>query len=70
MEFQIITNESGKVLAVLSYCTLSLAQEVARRYARVLGCATYRFTHYGESTLPKIGEVRETFVRFTSQRFT
>lgn len=42
LNYQIITDATGKILAVLSYCTVTLAQKAAREYARVLGCNTYR----------------------------
>lgn len=57
MDYQIITDDAGKVLAVLGYSTLALAQEVARVYARILGCATYRatYTFVSHPAEPKIG---------------
>ena len=44
MDFQVISDETGKVLAVLSYATLDFGQKVAANYGRVLGVPTYRNT--------------------------
>jgi hypothetical protein len=44
MDFQVISDETGRVLAVLAYATLTLGQQVAAQYSRVLGVRTYRNT--------------------------
>lgn len=44
MDFQVISDETGKILAVLSYCTLDFAMRIAAEYKRVLGTPTYRNT--------------------------
>ena len=54
LDYQIVTDDTGKVLAVLSYCTLTLAQEIARQYARVLGIRTCRNT-VRASVAPQVG---------------
>jgi hypothetical protein len=62
MDYQIISDETGKVLAVLSYATLALAQEVARQYSRVLGVPCYRNTMRCRFA-PVIGAVLPELVR-------
>lgn len=42
--FQVITDGTGKALAVMAYCPVELAQETARQYARIIGCNMYRHT--------------------------
>lgn len=54
MDYQIISDDTGRVLAVLSYATLALGQEVARQYSRVLGFTTYRNTMRCQ-TAPTVG---------------
>lgn len=62
LNYQILSDETGKVLAVLSYCTLSLGQEVARQYERVLGTPVYRNT-FRTNTPPAVGTRLPELVR-------
>ena len=44
LDYQILSYHSGKIVAVLSYCTLDHAQRIAAEYERVLACPIYRNT--------------------------
>lgn len=44
LDYQVISDETGHVLAVLAYATLDFGQKVAANYARVLAVRTYRNT--------------------------
>lgn len=62
LDYQVLSEASGKVLAVLSYATLSLGQEVARQYERVLGVPVYRNTMRC-AVAPQVGAVLPELTR-------
>lgn len=62
LDYQVISDERGKVLAVLAYCTLAFGQEVARQYSRVLAFPVYRNT-YRCAVAPAVGTVLPELTR-------
>lgn len=63
MDFQVISDETGKVLAVLSFCTLDCAMRIATEYKRVLGVPTYRNTMRLREGAPVVGSRLPELVR-------
>lgn len=62
LNFQILSEASGKILAVLSYCTLAHAQRIAAEYERILGVPVYRTTICAMRA-PQVGTVLPELVR-------
>lgn len=62
LDYQIITDDRGKVLACLAYCTLDLAMRTAAEYKRVLGVCTFRNT-VRCAVAPTVGTVLPEFCR-------
>ncbi len=72
MLYHLIADDTGRVLAALSYCALPLAESVAKEYARVLACTAYIVPlHFNDiDSVPKIASYLPKQALIRSRHFT